>query len=307
MPACRPVLLLALVLGLVTGCARQASERLVLAVQPTANPGTLTAESHEIEQFLEARLDGVDVEIRVPTMYAGVVEALRFGNADAAFMSAWPAALANRHAGAEVVLAEVREVLIGEEKLDRPFYYSYWIVTSDSPYRSLDDLEGRRAAFPSPLSTSGYVFPLARLVEAGHVQPGDREADPNTFFGQTTFAGGYAQAWQALKMRQVDVTVIAGDVPEALYREVLGATRIIDQQGPIPSHAVVFGRDLADPLRGRLRDALLELGDEPHRPLMRKFISGIFVRFDETTTGAHLAPLFDALQATRLQFTEGLP
>jgi phosphonate transport system substrate-binding protein len=306
MPSLRSVCLLALVLAMGTSCGRQARERLVVAIQPTASAETLTADSREIEVFLESRLAGVDVEIRVPTMYAGVVEALRFGNADAAFMSAWPAALASRHAGADVALAEVREVVIGTEKVERPFYYSYWVVAAESPYRTLLELKGRRAAFPSPLSTSGYVFPLARLVQAGHVHPGGGEADPNTFFGQTMFAGGYAQAWQALKMGQVDVTVIAGDVPEALYREVLDATRILDEQGPIPSHAVVFGRNLAEPLRSRLRAALLELGAEAHRPLMRKFISGIFVRFDETTTDAHLAPLFDALRETQLQFTERL-
>jgi phosphonate transport system substrate-binding protein len=291
-------------LRLLHGCGQHTTERVVIAVQPTANPGSLSAEAHEIERFLEERLDGADVEIRVPTMYAGVVEALRFGTADAAFMSAWPAAMAARHAEAEVALAEVREVVIGDEKLERPHYYSYWVVRADSPYRSLRDLEGRRAVFPSPLSTSGYVFPIARLVELQVLKPGGGAADPAQFFGQSLFAGGYAQAWQALKMDQADVTVIAGDVPEALYREVLAATRVLEQQGPIPSHAVVFGRSLAEPLRSRLREALLELGREEHRDLMREFISGIFVRFDETTTERHLAPLFAALEASGLEYTE---
>ena len=104
----------------------------------------------------------------------------------------------------------------------------------------------------------------------------------------------------------MDVTVIAGDVPEKLYREVLAETRVIETQGPIPSHAVVFAKQLQDPARTRLKDALLELGTAEHRDLMRKFISGIFVSFKPTTTEEHLATLDRYLALTQLQVTERL-
>src|SRR3989304_1808375 len=159
------VVVLVLVLALLGACGPafpQAPQNLVLAILPTATPETLAAESRELEAFLEARV-GVDVEIRVPTLYAGAIEALRFGHAQAAFMSAWPAALARKHAG-------------------------------------------------------------ARLVELGLVDPAGKEIDPKQFFSEVYFAGGYAQAWEALKKGQVDATVIAGDVSEKLYREVPDGT-----------------------------------------------------------------------------------
>jgi phosphonate transport system substrate-binding protein len=281
-----------------------AREKLVIAIQPSSSPQTLSAESRELESFLEERMPGVDVEIRVPTMYAGVVEALRFGNAHAAFMSAWPAAMAHKHAGAEVVLAEVREVVIGDEKVERPFYYSYWVVPTDSPYRSLQDLKGKTAAFPSSLSTSGYVFPVARMVELGLVSKQGDPVDLSAFFERVYFAGGYLQAWEAVKQKQAQVSIIAGDVPEALYRDVLKASRVVEQQGPIPSHAVVFAKELSATRRSQLKAALLELGQPEHRPLMRKFISGIFVGFQETTADEHLESLSGALDASGLAFTE---
>ena len=40
--------------------------------------------------------------------------------------------------------------------------------------------------------------------------------------------------------------------------------------------------------------------------MMRKFISGIFVRFEESTSEKHLAPLQKSLELTRLQYTETL-
>jgi phosphonate transport system substrate-binding protein len=285
----------------------QQGDKLVIAVQPTSTPEQLTADAQELRTFLEGRL-GRPVDLVFPTTFAGVIEALRFGHAHAAFMSAWPAALASKHAGAEIVLAEVREVVIGQEKVEAPYYYSYWIVRPDSPITSVAELRGLTVSLPSPLSTSGYVAPMARLVELGHIPApaAGREIDPKSFFGDVLFSGGYAQSYEALKSGQVEATVIAGDVSERLYREVLENTRVIEQQGPVPSHGVVFSKDLAEPTRGQLQAALMELGNPEQRPLMRKFISGIFVGFQPTTTAEHMGSLNRFLELTGLSFVERL-
>lgn len=298
------LVLLAVSTVIVRAAPATQATKVVMAVQPTSTPQQLSSDAQELRSYLEQQL-GISVELVFPTTFAGVIEALRFGHAQAAFMSAWPAALAQKHAGAELVLAEVREVVIGQDKVEAPYYYSYWVVRPDSEFTSLDQLRGRRAAFPSQLSTSGFVAPVARMVELGLLSV-DRQADPAQFFGTVTYAGGYPQGWEALKNGQVDVTVIAGDVTEALYRDVLANTRVIETQGPIPSHGVVFARDLAEPTRSQLRDALLGLGTPEYRPLMRKFISGIFVSFTPTTTEEHLSSLNSYLQTTGLAFTETL-
>lgn len=286
--------------------ATPAPTPLVIAVQPTNTPEQLSADAKELQAFLSQQL-GRPVEIVFPTTYAGVIEALRFGHAHAALMSAWPLALAQKRANADVVLAEVREVVIGQEKKEAPGYYSYWVVKPESPYRTLADLKGKRAALPSALSTSGYVAPLARMVELGLVkQEGTREADPRSFFGEVAFAGGYAQGWEALKSGKADVTVIAGDVSETLYREVLANTRVVEQQGPIPSHGVAVAQSLDAATRERLIAALLELNAPERRGLMRKFVSGIFVRFERTNADTHLASLNGYLKTTQLEFVERL-
>jgi phosphonate transport system substrate-binding protein len=288
-----------------SACTRnEGASKLVIAVQPTNTAEQLSSDAKEIEQFLKRKL-GRDVELIFPTSYAGVVEALRFGHAQAAFMSAWPLALAHKHAKSEVALAELREVMVGQEKKEQPFYYSYWVVPKDSPITKLEDLRGKKVSFPSQLSTSGYVAPMARLTELGLLttEPG-KEIDPKKFFGEVLYAGGYAQSWEALKQKQVDAAIIAGDVSEKLYREALDNTRVIEQQGPIPSHGLALASQLAEPTRTQLKDALLELGQPERRPLMRKFISAIFVGFKPTTTEEHLASLNGYLNATQLQYVE---
>lgn len=280
--------------------------KIVIAIQPTNTPEQLTADAKELQDFLAKRL-GRPVEIVFPTTYAGVIEALRFGHAQAAFMSAWPLALAERRAGAEIALAEIREVAIGQQKTEAPYYYSYWVVRPESPYTKLSDLRGKKASFPSTLSTSGYVAPLARLVELGLLtRDGTREVDPKRFFGDVLLSGGYGQSWEALKAGQVDVTVIAGDVSENLYRDVLANTRVIDQQGPIPSHGVALAKSLDPDSRAKLIDALMQLNEPAQLGLMRKFVSGIFVRFEPTNGEKHLASLNGFLQQTQLDFVERL-
>lgn len=276
---------------------------LIIAIQPTATPEKLSSQSKEIEEFLEQRL-GTEVEIFFPTNYAGVVEALRFGHAHAAFMSAWPAAMAVGKADATIALAEVREVMIDGQPSEALYYFSHWVVLKDSPVTNLEDLRGRTVAFSSPFSTSGYVAPMSRLVELGYVKSqSGRPADPKDFFGEVRFSGGYAQAWEALKKGQADVAIIAGDVPTSLYREVLANTRIVETQGPIPSHAVVMSKDLTRPFKDRFISALLELGDPERRELMRRFVSGIFVRF-ERSGNQHIESLSSMLRQTGLEFRD---
>ncbi len=283
-----------------------AQERVVIAIQPTVASDEMLTKSKPLQKFLEQELgDRAKVDIYVPSSYAAVVESLRFGHAHVAFMSAWPAQLAVQLGGAEVALAEVRQVLHGKEKVEAPYYFSYWVVPSNSPHQNLQSLKGKSACFPSPISTSGYVAPIGRLTELNLLQtPEGKEADPKAFFKEVLFGGGYGQCWQALKQGQVDVTIIAGDVPEKLYNEVLTSTRVLEQQGPIPSHAVVLSKELKEPLRSRVVQGIMKLSNPEQRDLMRAFMSSIFVGFKPTTAAEHLGSLTRYLKLARLKYTE---
>jgi phosphonate transport system substrate-binding protein len=288
-----------------TGVPESLTRTVTIAIQPTAAAQDIESQAKELEQFLEAKT-GYDIQIYVPTTYAGVVEALRFNKVDLAFMSAWPSYLASKKAGATLELAEVREVIIDGQMRAETYYYSYWVVKKDSPYQSIEELKGKRAAFPSTLSTSGYVAPMGRMVELGYltVEQG-KEVDPKQFFSEVFFAGGYAQAWEALKNDKVDVSIIAGDVSEKLFTEVLANTRVIEQQGPVPSHGVVFSKDIDSTVKSDIKNALLELGkDDSTRAIMKKLVSAIFVGFRETSVDEHIGSLSEALDVTGLKYTE---
>lgn len=286
--------------------AETVRSKFVLAVQPTTATAEMLEKARPLEEKIEELLGGeVEVEIYAAMSYAAVVEALRFGHAHAALMGAWPAQLAVKLAGAEIPLAEIREVIHGSAKMEATHYYSYWVVMKESPAQKLEDLKNKNACFPSPVSSSGYVAPLGHLVERGLIsKEADKEADPKKFFNQVLFGGGYQQCWTALQTGQVDVTVIAGDVAEKLYREVLEKTRVLESQGPVPSHALVFASKLEDPLRSEVKKVFLELGKPENRDLMRSFVSGIFTGFQPVTSEEHLAGLKKYLEFSGIQYTE---
>ncbi len=285
---------LLLIASIYTALFTGEDRKLVIVVNPLPRE-EVAEEARELETYLEDYLD-LDVEILFPTSVAAMIEALRFGHAQVAIgMGSLPAAVALEVADVDMPLAEVRRVVIDGQVMENPYYYSYWIVRNDSPYQSMENLRGARACFPSELSTSGYIFPLYRLVQLGLLDP---PADPKQFFGEVVIGGGYAQCWEALKNGNVDVAVIAGDVPETLFMEAMRGSRVIESQGPLPSHVVLVSNSLDRGLKERLIEALLSLNERPD--LMRKFVSAIFVRFEERSVDEHLGPLIQALEETGL-------
>ncbi|CAG0968241.1 MAG: phosphate/phosphite/phosphonate ABC transporter substrate-binding protein [Candidatus Methanoperedens sp.] len=281
--------------------------KITIAILPTQQAEEIMPKAKELENFLESRVNA-DIEVYVPMSYSAVVESLRFGHAQVGLMSAWPIAASAKLAGTDVVLSEVREVIIDGEKTNHTYYYSYYVVMKNSSYTKLEDLRGKRAVYASLTSTSGYLFPVAKLVEKGLIsKPAQgKEADPKEFFGTVATPGGYGPAWDTLKRGQADVGVIAGDVSGTLFKEIMDNTRVIETQGPIPSHGVVFGKNLEEPLRSELINAFMELNEPENNDLMRKLVSAIFVGFKKTSNEEHLAGLSAALNATGYKLTEKL-
>ncbi|MBI4302129.1 MAG: phosphate/phosphite/phosphonate ABC transporter substrate-binding protein [Chloroflexi bacterium] len=298
--------LIGVVLAL-SACQSKAAAKptVVVAVQPTQAVADMTAKAEELKQFLEKET-GFNIKVFVPTSEAAVVEALKYGNADVALLGSLPAFAANIRAGGEVPLAEVREVAIDGTTTEATYYFSHFVVLKDSPYTRITDLKGKKVAFSGPLSTSGFLFPVAELVKQGLISkaasgealtPDElKKKLEREFFQEAIFAGGYAQAWEALKRGQVDVAVIAGDVSRQLYDEVLAGTKTLTKQGPVPSHTVVVRKDLDASLKNKVQEAFLKLSEQ--RDMMRKFISAIFVRFEKTSTEEHLNGLKEAIQLT---------
>jgi phosphonate transport system substrate-binding protein len=226
---------------------------------------------------------GIEVKVHLPTHYAAVIEAMRFGHADAAYFSARPYLMAHEAAGAEALVAEVRTN--GET-----FYYSQWYALKDSGIKTLADAKGKTGAFTSPTSTSGYLYPMAKLVKDGHIEKGGK---PDDFFSRHVFAGGYEQALRALLAGQADVAAASDYALEKyLTPEERERIVVISRQGPVPSHLIAVRDDLPQNLKDKLRDTLLNMD-----PKTLKEVYGA-EKFKAVTHEEHVAALDEALELT---------
>ena len=176
-------------------------------------------------------------------------------------------------------------------------YSTVVFVRSDSDIGNLDELRGRSVAFQNTASTSAYVVPAMQLLERGLplqilLSPMDRP-DPRSV--------GYVFARSELNIatwvhkRLVDAGTISNldwDNPRRIPPSYRRDFRIIDQSPPYPRALEMVRDDLDARIRERLREVLLEAGEDPdaREALLQFFGTTRFLPIDEAT-GASLDAL----------------
>ncbi|MBT8173585.1 MAG: PhnD/SsuA/transferrin family substrate-binding protein, partial [Nitrosopumilus sp.] len=161
---------------------------LTIGFIPVEKADELTPKAQALETFLESEL-GIDVEIVVPTNYETIIEGMRFGHIDAAFMDTGPAWITHQRTGAEAVMAEL---VAGKVN----YQATVWTLAENDSINSLEDTVGKKVAFTSITGSSGFVRPMGTLVTGEHITiEGDDivalESALAKNFESYTFAGGY--------------------------------------------------------------------------------------------------------------------
>lgn len=157
------LLLLLPIIGLSTACTEKkalgtAQNPVKLYFTPSVDSETITTNSREFVNFLEKET-GLKYKTGIPTNYISVVEAFGSKRADIGVMNSFGYLLAHNKYGAEAKLRVIRHGL--------DYYQGQIVARADSGIKTLKDLNGRKFAFTDPSSTSGYMFPLKAMNEAG--------------------------------------------------------------------------------------------------------------------------------------------
>src|SRR5574338_943797 len=128
---------------------------------------------------------GLNFKVVVPTSYAATIEEMCASPTDTiAFIPAFGYALANEMCGVDVAFKAVRR--------GWGVYWTMIVVQRDSDIQKLEDLNGKKWAYPDAGSTSGYLVPLVQLKDEG-VTP-----------GETLEAGGHPEAVRAVYNGEAD-------------------------------------------------------------------------------------------------------
>jgi len=136
-------------------------DSLTIGFIPVEKADELTPKAEVLEKFLESEL-GIDVEVVVPTNYETIIEGMRFGHIDAAFMDTGPAWITHERTGAEAVLAELVKGKVN-------YQATVWTLAENDSINTLEDTVGKRVAFTSITGSSGFVRPMGTLVTDGHI------------------------------------------------------------------------------------------------------------------------------------------
>ena len=248
---------------------------------PNEKAEELTPKADEMKSFLQERL-GVEVEIVVPSDYEIIIEGLRFGHIDAAFMDTGPGWIAHQRSGAEVIAAEVVGGKVN-------YQATIWAKADNDSINSLSDTIGKKVAFTSITGSSGFIRPMGTLVANGDVQiQGDDlialEAALATTFEEYTFTGGYKTALELLLNDNVDVAFGSDIAPQKyLTPEQQNQLRIVEQIGPVPSHVFVVNGDMSDSTKKLLLAAMLELNEDENNHILKN-VYGAEALLPTTTT-----------------------
>ena len=241
---------------------------LTIGFIPIEKADELTPKAESLEKFLEQEIPDVDFKIVVPNNYETIIEGMKFGHIDAAFMDTGPGWIAHNRAGAEVVLAEVIKGKVN-------YQATVWTKADNNSINSLEDTLGKKVAFTSITGSSGFVRPMGTLVTDGHINiEGDDivalEAALVDSFQSYTFAGGYKAALQLLLNDHVDVA-FGSDIAPKKYLDPVdqGKLKAAYTIGPVPSHVFVVSSEMSDGTKAALVNALVQLNYAENNEILR--------------------------------------
>ena len=230
-----------------------------------ANPQQVASNTEAICKYLEPYL-GVPVKGFVTTDYGSSIEAMRYEQADLAFVDPLAFMMAHEQIGAQPLLLEIYPT-------GKPSYHSCIWVRRDSGLEAIRDLKGRTIAFADQVDMSGHLLPREIFVRAGVLAGNELEGD---FFKQVYFAGGDEQAVRAVLNGFVDAAGVSQFSYLLLRPQERDEVTVISRSIDSPSHLLMARRGLAAEVTGAIKGALLALDrKDPQDQVVLKRLYGV--------------------------------
>jgi phosphonate transport system substrate-binding protein len=237
------------------GDSPKAPKTLRVGFVPAEDAQQVMQNAQPVVEILRKEL-GMEIQPFVATDYTGVVEALRVGKLDVAFLAPASYVLAKSEANVKVVLKSERKGI--------PTYFAAIITRADSGIKTLEDLRGKTFAFGDSLSTTGHVFPRKMFKERG--------IDPVRDFKQILYSGGHDATVLAVLNRKVDAGATYANSPDSqdtawmrYLKDPADIKKIhaIAFSEPIPADNLVIRGDLDDAIAKKIVDVFINLSRDP--------------------------------------------
>lgn len=218
-----------------------------IGILPLRNPSTMLERFSGVEEYLRKET-GLNIKLKFyPTSgdiggYTAVVRDVASGVTSFAYLASVTTVQANGN-GPVVPF-------VCAQKGGSPTYQGDLVVKEDSPYQSLEDLEGKKVSGTSVSSTSGNLMPLAMLLQKG--------IDKDTYFdGGMMYLGSHDKAVDAVLLGKVDACFI-NEATFNKYKEK--GLRSIWRHNPVPEFPFVVNTEKVSPeIIEQVKVALLKM------------------------------------------------
>ena len=136
-------------------------------------------------------------------------------------------------------------------KKRRASYYSMIITREDAGLNTLQDLKGKSFIFNDPKSTSGFLFPMLELKQAG-IKIED--------FSEVRYVTRHANSLLAVYNKQADAGAISSTAKEKVDID-FGKIKILWKSEPIYRGPWIVNKDLSDEQFYLIQNALLRISN----------------------------------------------
>jgi phosphonate transport system substrate-binding protein len=230
---------------------------IVFAYTPVEDPAVYVNAFKPFTEYLKT-CTGKHVVYYPVQSNSAEIEAMRSGRLHVAGFSTGPTGFAVNMAGAVPFAAK------GTEKGPQG-YHLISLVKSDSPYKKLSDLKGKRVAHTSPSSNSGNLAPLVLYPPQG--------LKPNVDY-KPIMSGGHDKSALGVASGDYDMGGVASDVYERMVARgtIKGDDFRIIYTSPIfPTSSFAYAHDLKPELAKKIVDCFYAFRFPPE---MKKEFNG---------------------------------
>lgn len=231
-------------------------------------PNESTTDSTDARSTLAKDLGKVinmDVKEIQASDYTAIIEALRTGKADMAYMGALAVAMGAERAGVTPIVMKAPN---GDKA--QAVYHSVFVTQKDNnEINSIKDFKGKTIAFVDPDSTSGNLVPTSEIMKAFpdlHLT-NEKIHTNGEFFEAVSFSGKHQAGLQAVIKGDVDIVPISDQIMASEFKNGNAdenAIKVVHSSAAIPAEAMVVSKTVNEDLKKTLTKFLVEYNNKDY-------------------------------------------
>ena len=197
--------------------------------------------------------------------HTAIIEALRTGKADMAYMGALAVAMGAERAGVTPIVMKAPN---GDKA--QAVYHSVFVTQKDNnEINSIKDFKGKTIAFVDPDSTSGNLVPTSEIMKAFpdlHLT-NEKIHTNGEFFEAVSFSGKHQAGLQAVIKGDVDIVPISDQIMASEFKNGNAdenAVKVVHSSAAIPAEAMVVSKTVNEDLKKTLTKFLVEYNNKDY-------------------------------------------